>query len=322
MWIEMMGMYFANLGFLYVCLNRMREAQAVVGRALKDKFDSPDLHEAQYDLDFMQANAAGMAQQMAWSVGKPEAEGVFLAIEADTAAYSGQLDKARDFSRQAVTSARSSKKPEAAARFEAQAALREALSGNTANARQRAIAALEFSKSRDVQFGAALALALAGDEVRAQTLVNSLGKQFPEDTIVQLNYLPTIQAQLLLKERDASRAIVVLQPALPHELGTAPDVGLLSLSLYPVYVRGEAYLAASSGSEAAVDFQNILDHRGIVGNEHIGALAHLGLARAYALQGDTAKAKAAYQDFLTLWKDADSDIPILKGAKAEYAKLQ
>jgi eukaryotic-like serine/threonine-protein kinase len=139
---------------------------------------------------------------------------------------------------------------------------------------------------------------------------------------VQLNYLPTIQAQLLLKERDASRAIVVLQPALPHELGTAPDVGLLSLSLYPVYVRGEAYLAANSGSEAAVDFQQILDHRGIVGNEHIGALAHLGLARAYALQGDTAKAKAAYQDFLTLWKDADSDIPILKGAKAEYAKLQ
>jgi predicted Zn-dependent protease len=126
----------------------------------------------------------------------------------------------------------------------------------------------------------------------------------------------------LVKERDASRAIVVLQPALPHELGTAPDVGLLSLSLYPVYVRGEAYLAANSGSEAAVEFQKILDHRGIVGNAPIGALAHLGLARAYALQGDMIKANAAYQDFLTLWRDADPDIPILKQAKAEYAKLQ
>ena len=139
---------------------------------------------------------------------------------------------------------------------------------------------------------------------------------------MQLNYLPTIQAQLLIDGRDGSRAIVVLQAAVPHELGTTPDFGLLSLSLYPVYVRGEAYLAAHSGSEAAVEFRKILDHRGIVGNAPIGALAHLGLARAYALQGDTAKAHAAYQDFLPLWKDADPDIPILKEAKAEYAKLQ
>jgi DNA-binding winged helix-turn-helix (wHTH) protein/predicted Zn-dependent protease len=316
------AIYFVNLGFIYICLNRMQEAQAVVGRALKDTFDSPDLHEAQYDIDFMQANAAGMAQQMAWSAGKQGAEGVFLAIEADTAAYFGQLDKARVFSRQAVASAHSSKEPEAAARFEAQAALREALFGNTAGAQHRASAALGFSTSREVQFGAALALALAGDAIRAQTLVNDLGKRFPEDTIVQLNYLPAIQGQLLVKGSNTSRAIVVLQPAVPHELGTTPDVGLLSLSLYPVYVRGEAYLAADSGSEAAVEFQKILDHRGIVGNAPIGALAYLGLARAYALQGDKVRDRAAYQDFLSLWKDADPDIPVLKQAKAEYAKLQ
>ena len=299
----------------------MQEAHAVVGRALKDKFDGPEMREAQYAIDFMEANAAGMAQQIAWSVGKPGAESVFLAIEADTAAYSGQLAKARDFSRQAVASAQAAKEPEAAARFEAGAALREALFGNAADAEQRAIAALGFSKSRDVQFGAALALALAGNEGRAAALVNDLANQFPEDTIVQLNYLPTIQSQLLINGGDSSRAIVVLQPAAPHELGTTPKVGLLSLALYPVYVRGEAYLAAHSGSEAAVEFRKILDHGGIVGNAPIGALARLGLARAYALQGDAAKAHAAYQGFLSLWRNADPDIPVLKEAHAEYAKL-
>jgi ATP/maltotriose-dependent transcriptional regulator MalT len=148
-----------------------------------------------------------------------------------------------------------------------------------------------------------------------------LAKQFPEDTIVLLIYLPTIQSQLLINGGDSSRAIVVLQTAAPHELATTPDVGLLSLSLYPVYVRGEAYLAAHSGSEAAVEFRKILDHGGIVGNAPIGALARLGLARAYALQGEAVKAHTAYQDFLSLWKNADPDIPVLKEARAEYAKL-
>jgi eukaryotic-like serine/threonine-protein kinase len=315
------AIYLGNLAFTYICLNRMQEAQAVVGRALNDKFDDPYIREAQYAIDFMQANAAGMAQQMAWSAGKPGVESSFLAIEADTAAYSGQLSKAREFSRQAVPSARAAKQPETAARFEAAAALREALFGNAAEAQQRATAALELARSRDVQFGAALALAFAGDSVRAQALVNDLEKQFPEDTFVQLNYLPTIKSQLLIDGGDSSRAIVVLQAAAPYELQTTPEVGLLSLSLYPVYLRGEAFLAAHSGSEAAVEFRKILDHGGIVGNAPIRALARLGLARAYALQGDTAKAHAAYQDFFSLWKHADPDIPVLKEAHAEYAKL-
>jgi eukaryotic-like serine/threonine-protein kinase len=166
-----------------------------------------------------------------------------------------------------------------------------------------------------VQFGAALALSFAGDAVRTQTLADDLNKRFPENTIVQFNYLPTIHAQLALGRNDSSKAVNALQTAAPYELGS---VG----GLHPDYVRGEANLTAHQGKEAAAEFQKILDHRGIVLNEPIGALAHLQLGRAYAMQGDTAKAKAAYEDFITLWKDADPDIPIFIAAKAEYAKLK
>jgi eukaryotic-like serine/threonine-protein kinase len=214
-----------------------------------------------------------------------------------------------------VASAERAEEKEVAAGYQADAALREALFGNAAEARQRAVGAQALSNGRDVQYGAALALALAGDGSRAQALVNDLGKRFPLDTIVQFNYLPTIHAQLTLSRNDSSKAVDALHTAAPYELGAGGG-------LYAVYVRGGAYLAAHQGSEAAAEFQKILDHRGIVVNTPIGALAHLGLARAYALQADTAKARAAYQDFLTLWKDADPDVPILKEAKAEYAKLQ
>jgi len=172
-----------------------------------------------------------------------------------------------------------------------------------------------------VEYGAALALAFGGDTARAEALAEDLAKRFPEDTLVQFNYLPTIRAQLALVRMDHSKAIEVLQAASPYELGT-PSGNAYSPGLYPVYVRGKAYLAMHQGGEAAAEFRKILDNRGIALNEPIGALARVGLARAYVLQNDTAKAKAAYQDFLTLWKDADPDIPILKQAKAEYAKLQ
>ena len=164
-------------------------------------------------------------------------------------------------------------------------------------------------------------MAFAGEATRVYAVADDLAKRWPDDTIVKFNYLPTIHARLALSRKDSTKATEALQPAAPYELAT-PGSSAISFCLYPVFARGEAYLAAHQGNEAAAEFQKILDHRGIVLNEPIGALAHLQLGRAYAMQGDTTKARAAYQDFLTLWKDADPDIPILKQAKAEYAKLQ
>jgi len=274
-----------------------------------------------YALDFLQNDAAGMAKQVTSAAGKPGVEDELLEMEADTAAYAGRLEKARDLSQRAVASAERAKEKETAAGYEAQVALREALFGNVERARQRAAAVLKLSTGRDAQFATELALSLAGDAVQAQRLADKLERQFPEDTIVKFNYLPTIRAQIALNRNDASNAIEVLQAAAPYELGIEGEGGF-SLALYPVYVRGQAYLAARRGNEAVAEFQKILDHPGIVANEPIGALSHLQIGRALDLQGDTAKARAAYQDFLTLWKDADADIPVLKQAKAEYAKLQ
>jgi predicted Zn-dependent protease len=304
---------YTDLAFCYVVLNRLQEARVTAEEAQAKNLDSPDLRMLLYRLAFLHHDAAGMAQQVAWAADKPGVEDELLVNEADTAAYSGRLRQAREFSRRGVASAERVEEKENAALSEAEAGLREALFGNAAAARQRAEAALGLRNGRDVQYKAAFALALAGDSARAQTLADDLDKRFPEDTLVHFNFLPTIYAQLGLSRNDSSKAIEALQAAAPYELGEEP--------LYPIYVRGEAFLAAHRGDEAVVEFQKILDHRGIVNNDPIGALAHLKLGRAYALQGDTAKARAAYQDFLTLWKDADPDIPILKEAKAEYAKL-
>ena len=298
---------------MHLFLNRLEEASATATDTQVRKFDSPTLRDTLYKIAFLQNDAAGMAKQVEWAVSKPGVEDRLLAGEARTAAYSGRLKEAREFSRRAKNSAERAEEREVAATHEAEAALREALFGNSAEARLRATAAMGLSAGQDMQFTAALAF--AGEAVRAQKLTDDLGKRFPENTIVHLNYLPTIRAQLALSRNDNSTAIEVLQAAAAYELGSLGG-------LYPVYVRGEAYLAAHQGTEAAAEFQKILDHRGVVLNSPIGALAHLQLARAYAMRGDAAKARAAYQDFLTLWKDADPDIPILKQAKGEYAKLQ
>ena len=263
-----------------------------------------------------------MAQQVAGSAGKPGVEATLLANEADTAAYSGRLRSAREFSRRAVDSADRAQEKEAAAMYSALSGLREALFGNADEARRRAALAMKHPAGRDVQYGSALALAYAEDDGRAQALTVDLGKSFPEATIVQFNCLPTLRAKLAVSRGNASEAIESLRAATPYELGLTTHSTYGWNAMYPVFVCGEAYLAAHQGNEAAAEFQKILDHRGIVLNKPIGALAHLQIGRAYALQGDTAKAKAAYQDFLTLWKDADPDIPVLKEAKAEYAKLQ
>jgi hypothetical protein len=243
-------------------------------------------------------------------------------MEGHTAAYSGRLKDARELNRLAIDNAQRAGGRDAPALYSGISGLIEAWFGNTAEARRRAALALKLSTGRDLQYFAALAFAYARDDAQAKSLADDLDKTFPEDTIVQLNYLPTIRGRLALNKGDASGAIQSLGAAVPYELGETRAIDLHWTAMFPAFVRGEACLAAHKGSEAAAEFQKILDHRGLVLNQPIGALAHLGLGRAYVLQGDTVKARAAYQDFLTLWKDADPDIPVLRQAKAEYKKLQ
>jgi eukaryotic-like serine/threonine-protein kinase len=305
----------------YIDLNQFEEARATAQEVQAKQLDSTFLRLQLYQLSFLRNDAAGMAEQVEWASGKAGTEDMLLGLEADSAAYFGELTKSRDFSRRAMASAIQAERKKIAADYEVRAALREALYGNMTETRLRANSALRSSAPKDAQYGAALALAFAGDTFRVQLLADDLAKRFPDDTIVHCNYLPTVHAQLALSHGQASKAIEVLQAAAPYELG-APGNVAFSPSLYPIYLRGNAYLAARQGSAAATEFQKILDHRGIVANKPIGALAHLQLGRAFAMSGETSKAKSAYEDFLTLWKDADPDIPILKQARAEYAKLQ
>jgi DNA-binding winged helix-turn-helix (wHTH) protein/tetratricopeptide (TPR) repeat protein len=294
---------YGNLIVAYIALNRFDEARTTLDEA---KAKNPDFPSGPflYLLAFLGDDSVSMTNATS-------------CCEAAIAAYSGQLEKARTVYRKAVVSATRAEEKEAAAASEASAALIEALFGNTSKARQRAESALRLSNGRDTQCGAALALALVGDTARAQMLTDDLSEQFPESTVVQFNYLPTIRAQLALNRKSALEAIETLRTAEAYDFGSV-GIG----TFYPVYVRGLAYLAAHKGTEAAAEFQKVLDHRGIVMTSPIGALVRLQMGRAYTVQGDTAKARAAYSDFLTLWKDADSDIPLLKQAKAEYAKLK
>jgi eukaryotic-like serine/threonine-protein kinase len=314
------GFAYTNLVFANLNLNRLDEAQATAREAQAHNLDSAYIHSGLYLIDFLQHDAVGMEREAALLMGTPGYEDFMLDYESDTAAYAGQLVKARELTGRAADSARRGDEKEAAANYEAEAALWEVLVGNTSLARQQAPAALALSDGRDVEAISATALGLAGDSAQAMRLAKDLSKRFPKDTMVQSEYLPMIRAGSILggnASKEADKAIDALAAAASYELGFNADT-----ALYPVYLRAEAYLAVEQGAAAAAEFQKILDHPGVVQNEPMGALAHLGLARSYALQNDTAKAKTAYQDFLTIWKDADPDIPILKRAKAEYAKLQ
>jgi eukaryotic-like serine/threonine-protein kinase len=313
------GDAYADLAAAYLQLNRLDEAQATAREAQAHDMDVPEIHLNLYWVDFLRHDVGGMEREAAGLMGKPGDEDQMLNYESDTALFGGQLTKARALTRRAIESAGKADEKEAAALYQADAAVREALVGNPDFAKQQAQAALALSNGRDAEGLSAIALGLAGDSAHAARLADDLGKRFPENTIVQSNYLPTIRAAALLRSGDASKAIETLAAAAPCELGT--NFVTLSFALYPVYMRGEAYLAAKQGTAAAAEFQKILDHPGIVRSEPIGALAHLQLGRAYTLSGDAGRAKSAYNDFLTLWKDADPDIPILKEAKAEYAKL-
>jgi tetratricopeptide (TPR) repeat protein len=308
---------YVNLATALQFLGRYEEAEAVYRQMSARKLEIPDGLVQQYQLGFLRDDKAEMEREVALC--QTKCPGI-SAHEGYVLAYSGRLKQARAMQQRAVDGAKQAAHREREALFETAAALSDAFSGNVPEARRGAVAALELARGRDVEYGAGLALALSGDSVRAQSLANDLGKRFPEDTSVQFSYLPVLNAFLALKN-DPAKAVKLLEDAVPYELGV-PECWFVGFgALYPVYVRGEAYLAAHRGTEAAAEFRKILDHRGIVAYDPIGALAHVELGRAFVLSGNAAGAKAAYQDFLTLWNDADPDIPVLKEARAEYARL-
>jgi len=323
---------YSNLANYLLALQRFDEARPIIHRALAQNLEDRIAHNALYALAFLGADSTTMAEQQQWFGSKPEYGNVGLALASDTEAYAGHLRKARELTKQSVGSAIRAGDKESGAIWQENAALREAAYGNAAEARASAAEALKLAPgSQGAEAEAALAFAMAGDTARAESLAQDLEKRYPLDTQTQSLWLPAIQAQLALDRRNSTVALNALQAASSIELGQIMFV-INTSCLYPVYVRGEAYLAAGQGSAAAAEFQKILDHSGIVWNCWTGALAHLGVARANALQARTSqgadadlartRALAAYKDFLALWKDADPEIPVLRQARAEYAKLQ
>ena len=310
---------YLNLGQAYMVLNRLEEAEAVYKQAEERKLEAEFLLQNRYWLAFLRGDAAQMAQLVSAAMGKPGSEDQLLATQADTEGWYGKLKKAHELTGRAMDSAQRNDAKEAAAAYQAEAALREVEAGNREEARAEAKAALKLARNRDVRAMAALALGRAGDTPGAEKLAGELDKAFPLDTMVQRYWLPTIRAGVALERKDPDRAIELLKVATAIELGLPAN---LTIVMCPAYLRGEAYLMLHDGSAAAAEFQKFIDHRGAVMNFPWGVLARVGMARAYALQGDTAKARAAYQDFLTLWKDADPDVPILKETKAEYTRLK
>src|SRR5580700_7813105 len=311
---------YSNLGQIYIALNLLDEASATFQQALKQKLDAGYLRLWMYYLALLRNDRADMEQQVAWGTGKPWDEDPLLSAQSDTEAYYGRLIKAREFSSRAVNSAKHADAKETAALWEANAALREAEFGNSALARNDVATALALAPGRDVEVLSALAYARAGNILPSQELVDKLNKEFPTNTLVQIYWLPVIRAAIELDRKDSSQAIELLQTPMSYDL--AEPTPLQLGPMYPAYLRGEAYRQEHRGKEAASEFQKILDHRGVVVNFPLGAVAHLGLARAYALEGEVPKSGAAYRELFTLWKDADPDIPILKEAEAEYAKLR
>jgi eukaryotic-like serine/threonine-protein kinase len=320
-----------NLANETLALQHIDEARQIVHAAQARRLDDSGLHNALYALAFLTTDSAAMAEQQKWFAGRPEESGG-LALASDTEAYRGHVSKARELTKRMVDSAARADNQEAGAISQAIAAQWEAAYGNGKEARQSAAAALKLDPiGQGVESEAALAFALAGDTARAASMAQDLGKRFPLDTQMQLLWLPAIRAQLALDRKSPASALNALQAAKPIELGQIVFVNNISC-LYPTYVRGEAYLTAGQGTAATAEFQKILDHSGIVWNCWTGALAQLGVARANALQSRTSqgadadaarvRARAAYRDFVTLWKDADPGIPILIEAKGEYAKLQ
>jgi serine/threonine protein kinase/tetratricopeptide (TPR) repeat protein len=326
------AIYYENLTTYLMALQRFDETRQIVRQAQAKKMDPPEFHVTLYQIAFLNGDRATMAEEQKWFTGKADYENWALSLASDTEAYAGRVNRARDLNQQAVDSAVQADDKESGAVDLANFAVLQSAYGNAKEARQFSALALKMSPtSPGVAVGAALALAAAGDVARAESLAENLKKRFPVGTQMQLLWLPAIQAQVELDRKNPARALSVLQAASPVELGLVPFSNNTSC-LYPVYVRGQADLAAGQGAMAAAEFQKIIDHSGIVGTCWTGALARLGLARANALQARTSKgadadaarvrALAAYKDFLTLWKDADPDVRVLQESRAEYARLQ
>lgn len=299
----------------------VNEAEKTVQQASERKMVVPDLLILPYVLAFYKGDRAGMERAAAQAKNSPGGADWITNIEAFILAYEGRLQQSRTMTRRARDMAVQAHQPERAAMFEAGAAVREAFFGNRAEAKQKAEAALDLSRNRDVEYGAVLALAASGESARSQALVNDLDKRFPEDTCVRFAYLPTVRAIMVLNGGNASEAIELLKGAEPYDVAFPCSWFGSFGNLYSPYVRGQAYLAVHRYAEAAGEFQKVLGHPGIVFADPVRVMAHLQLGRALAISGDRAKARAAYQDLLALWKDADADIPIVKRAQAEYAKL-
>ncbi|HKV64358.1 MAG TPA: tetratricopeptide repeat protein [Candidatus Acidoferrum sp.] len=314
--------WYENLATAYIALQRLEEAKNVLDQAFARKLDDPSMHADLYALAFLRGEPAGMEREMAWSVGKPGGEDDMLALQADTEAYAGHVQKARELSRRAVEVAQNSQLNEPAAIWQGIAALREAVYGNFEEARKGADKVLEISpNSRDAQTLAILILARIGDVRRAQTMMDDLVAANVSNTVVQSAWVPTIRAQTAMINQKPTQALEFLDAVKPYERGQL--IGNLSYScMIPVYLRAEAYLAANRGPQALAEFQKLIDNRGVVGNCWSGALAHLGQGRAQVMSGSASAARTSYQEFFALWKDADANIPILKAARTEFAKLK
>jgi predicted Zn-dependent protease len=306
---------YGDLAGAYLTLDRLDEAKTILDSRFRQDSESLYLRFNAYLLAFLRDDAKGMEQAVEWSRGKHDAEPRMLQWQSDTEAYHGRLTIARSLMKQAVDSAKHNDAPEVAALSQLDLASTEADFGNPSRAKELAYSALTVARGRDVRLNAALVLARVGDASKAKIWVDELSHAFPLDTIVQRYWLPSIRAQIELSRGDKAKALALLDDVRPYDLAQAA-------SLYPAYVRGAVLLQDRRGREAAAEFQKILSHRGFIFNSYVGPLSRLGLARAYVLQGDTGKARTEYQDFLAIWKDADADIPILKQAKAEYAKLR
>jgi serine/threonine protein kinase/tetratricopeptide (TPR) repeat protein len=311
---------YGNLAASNLDLGRLDAAQQALARAQALHLDGGWLRQVAYFVAFLKNDPAQMAQQVEWAAGKPGDEDLLLSAQSDTEAYFGRVTKARDYTRRAADSATRSDSKETAAVWQVNAGLREAEFGNAAAAKLAVSSALALSAGRDVKMLGALALARCGETAKAKAMVEEVEKADPANTVLKLYWLPTLKAVIDLNGNNSAQALESLEAAAPYELGTPQQFAVGTM--YPVYVRGQAYLQARNGTAAAAEFQKIIDHRGLVINFPLGALAHLQIGRAYVLSGDTAKARTAYQDFLALWKDADPDVSILKEAKAEYEKVK